>query len=362
LRNYAIFHGLVAIVSLTSAVLRLRATAIRQTHGTTHKTPRRRRLFPRPGIGLYPMVWKELFVESGVRTNIVGRVILVLLVVGSFVPVGLIILSHRFDSWSLMGGTQVWEQATEEINMWIRVLGTMVACLMLLAVAARASSSISGERDRMTLDSLLTAPLTSNAILLGKWVGNIASLRWGWLWLGAIYGFGLLTGALHPLAFVVLVAAWFIYAAVLSGMGVWFSLVCRTTLRATVWTLLSAAAAGAGHLFLLMCCSPLFVGPASGFEFLAKMQVGMTPPIALGYAFAFSTREFRHPPGSDDIFAYASVGLVIWAIVAVILWALTRARFRMMFGRAPLTRHRLPPAPQRVKARDEDELQPDPHT
>ena len=54
---------------------------------------------------------------------------------------------------------------------------------MLLAVAVRASGSISGERDKQTMDGLLTTPLDGHTILLAKWVGAILSVRWGWVWL-----------------------------------------------------------------------------------------------------------------------------------------------------------------------------------
>ena len=103
------------------------------------------------------------------------------------------------------------------MNVWVRVLGSLVACLLLLGVAARAASSVSNERDRQTLDGLLTSPLEGNAILFGKWLGSILSVRWGWLWLGAIYGLGLLTGGLELGALLAILIAWFIYAGV-SGL------------------------------------------------------------------------------------------------------------------------------------------------
>jgi ABC-type transport system involved in multi-copper enzyme maturation permease subunit len=334
LRNYAIFHCLLTVICLVWSVLRLRAVAIKQAYGTTQKAARRRRLLPRPSIGPYPMLWKEVFAEAAIRTNAVGRVVLVLLIAGSFVPVGLIMGSYEFY-WA----TFSWSEAVQGVNMWIRILGTMVACLMLLAVAARASSSISGERDRQTLDSLLVTPLRYDAILFAKWFGNIVSLRWGWLWLGSIYGFGLCIGALHPSAFAILCVAWLVYAAVLSGMGIWFSLVCATTLRSTICTLLSAAGAGLGPLFLLMCCTaPIFWRSGQNMEVLFKFQYALSPPVALGYAFPFTLREVNNPGGTEDVFGYALVALWVWALVAVVFWRTTSARFRRLAN--PVRRER----------------------
>src|SRR5439155_6335775 len=106
-----------------------------------------------------------------------------------------------------------------DINMWVRFVGTTVACLMLLGVAARAAGSVSGERDRQTLDGLLTSPLEVRAILGAKWLGNVLSMRWGWAWLGVIYAIGALTGGLDFAALSLLLVAWFVYAGVVSAIG-----------------------------------------------------------------------------------------------------------------------------------------------
>src|SRR5262249_12465655 len=132
------------------------------------------------------------------------------------------------------------------VNLWARSLGALIACLMLVGVAVRAATAISGERDRQTLDSLLTTPLTSSAILFAKWLGSLASIRWGWLWLGLIWGLWAILGNLHPLAVPVMLAAWFVYAGFLALLGLWFSLISSTSVRATAGTLFSTLALGAG--------------------------------------------------------------------------------------------------------------------
>ena len=45
---------------------------------------------------------------------------------------------------------------------------------------------------------------------------------------------------LRSAALLLLLAAWWAYAAFAASLGLWFSLRCRTTLRATVWTLLGS--------------------------------------------------------------------------------------------------------------------------
>jgi ABC-type transport system involved in multi-copper enzyme maturation permease subunit len=353
LRDYAIFHGSVALLCSGWAVLRLRAVALSQSYGKSQKVSWRARLWRRPHVGQHPMLWKELFAEPGLRFNAFSRIVVVVLIAASFIPVVFIFADYvdqigrptLSQGWNYRYGNSTW--LAESMNYWVRVLGTIVACLMLLAVAARAASSLSSERDRQTLDGLLTSPLDGNAILFAKWIGNILSVRWAWLWLGCVYGLGLLTGGLHPLAVPFLLAAWAVYAAVLSCIGLWFSLVSRTTLRATMWTFLSTAGAGVGHWLLWMCCLPFFFASTHDPEVLKwilHFQVGFTPPIALGYALSFA----QEGQGSFSAFmdwetiGFSQLGLIAWLVIAGGLWAATSQRFRVFAGRGPLIRPRSP--------------------
>jgi ABC-type transport system involved in multi-copper enzyme maturation permease subunit len=348
--NYALFHSVIALVCSVWSVWRVRAIALRQAHGETKKTSRRLRLFGRPRLRANPMLWKEVFAEPGIRFNLFGRLILVLLVGASFVPAGIILYLRLYTHPTSL------TELSDGMNNWVRIVGTMVACLLLLAVATRSASSLSGERDRQTLDALLASPLTSDSILFAKGFGNIVSIRWGWAWLGLIYFLGLVTGGLHPYAFVLLVVSWFVYAAAISGIGVWFSLVCKTTLRATIWSLLATSAAGVGHWLIWMCCMPLlFFAGNQGSAFydfqawVAKFQAGLTPPVAMGFFFSFSAedlhgqRMFR--PDPEMLVGYGLAGLVCWSIGATVLWVVTRERFREVSGRTALRR---PDFPERM--------------
>jgi ABC-type transport system involved in multi-copper enzyme maturation permease subunit len=353
LANYALFHGVAALLCVGWSILRLRALALQQSYGKQQKLSAQARFWGRPRVGSHPMLWKEVIAESRLRFNFLGRIVLILLIVGSFVPVIMIFgyfLQELRTSFAgrprIYGGYDAWEQLAEAMNWWVRIIGTAVACLMLLAVAARASSSISNERDRQTLDGLLTTPLDSNNILFAKWVGNICCVRWAWLWLGVIFALGLGTGGLHVLAVPLLLGAWLVYAAVLSGLGLWFSLVSKTTLRATIWTLLSTAGAGVGHWLLWICWLPFTITlsrePAL-IRWLYKLQAGLTPPLTLADPFCFRGEEFtnRHNTRAGDqweVLAFGVFGVFCWAVVAAVLWSVTSARFRVVSGRVPFRR------------------------
>src|SRR5262249_53906825 len=119
-----------------------------------------------------------------------------------------------------------------------------------------------------------------------KWLGCIASVRLAWVWLGLIWMSAAVVGGLSVAAVPMLIAAWLIYAGVFAAVGLWFSLVSRTTLRATVWTLLSTIGLAVGHwlVSIMLCYIPVsMMGNSSSqdVEYLVEFQVGQTPPAVL---------------------------------------------------------------------------------
>lgn len=351
LGEYALFHGLVALACTTWAVGRLRTVALKETYqqprrpGFFRRRPRRR-----PAIGNRPMLWKEVVIEPGFRLTRIGRLILGLLVLLSFVPAATMI--HRFidiyvnpQNWGWMSRYySPWEYLGRQINEWVRSLGTIVATLMLLAVAIRAASTISGERDRQTLDTLLITPLDSDTILFAKGLGSILSVRWLWLWLGAIGLVGLATGGLHPLAVPLLVLAWFVYAVVFTLVGLCCSMLGRSSLHATLWTVFLTVGISVGHWVLMgLCC----FGPLSlmnvrehEWEWLVLAEIGQTPPAVLG-CLAFYDRDLenlmRSSP-SNEAFRFGVsclFGIASWALLALALWRWSSQRFRALAGLKP---------------------------
>jgi ABC-type transport system involved in multi-copper enzyme maturation permease subunit len=323
LGEYLVFHGVATVLCAGWAILRLRAVFLKQADfsGPSTRKGARRRL--RPRVGTWPMLWKEVVVEGALRFRLIGRLMLILLVLASFGSLGWI--------WTMAPGAA---NGVSRIYVWAVVVGAAVACLLLLGVAARAAASLTSERDRQTLDGLLTTPLDSTTILFAKWLGSILSIRWGWLWLGGIWALGIELGNLHPLAVLRLLLAFFIYAALLATLGLWFSLICQTTRRALVWTFLCSAALGIG--FLLVPVSFLFPTPGLGtynrlLDWLPRLQMGLTPPVVLAHLLPYWKTEgwpthsiTKH--GWEDTAAFW--GLAIWALAAAILWVLTSRRFR----------------------------------
>jgi ABC-type transport system involved in multi-copper enzyme maturation permease subunit len=215
---------------------------------------------------------------------------------------------------------------------------------MLIAVAVRASGTVSGERDRQTLDGLLTTPLGANSILAAKWLGSILSVRWAWLWLGAMWLVAMVTGGLSPLALPFLPIAWFIYAAFFASVGLFYSIVSHTTLRSTMWTLVTVVGLGIGHWLIssLCCFMPLSVLAnvrGRAVEDLMTIEFGQSPPLVLGLL-AFEGDEWENWHSRTEmtkLFVSSVFGLIVWAGAAMGVWFLANARFRVVTGRTPYT-------------------------
>ena len=113
-------------------------------------------------------------------------------------------------------------------------------CMYLLTIGSATAGAVVRERQRQTLESLLTIPVDRRAILLPKWRVSIAR---GWWW-------GIPGQVVLPLAFLVsgapaaaLPAVGFAAAAIpfTASLGLWLSIRCRTMTRAVLWLLLAIA-------------------------------------------------------------------------------------------------------------------------
>jgi ABC-type transport system involved in multi-copper enzyme maturation permease subunit len=353
LRKYATWHGLVTAICLTWAVLRLRGVALAQ--GSTSKRAKRgRRIVRRAPVGQRPMLWKEVLVEGNPRFGGFGYAFLMLLVAASFVPVGVIFYNLAYDhnnQWiGLYGGK--WDEFGKDVNVWLRIVNGIVGSLMLLAVAVRGASAVSSERDRDTLTSLLTTPISTGEIVWAKWLGALLSVRALLWWMGAIWAIGLLAGAVNIAALPLNVILWAAPAAFFAVVGLWYSTVCKTTLRATTWSLVTALLVGGAHWVCMgMCCFlPLSLvargGPGTDFKWLLFFEMGMTPPFVLGW---LPFREVRDLDFDREglMPGFALVGAVLWCVAAAVLAHFTHERFQEVTHRNQWER-RLPPRRAKV--------------
>jgi hypothetical protein len=188
------------------------------------------------------------------------------------------------------------------------------------------------------------------------------SVRWGWAWLGLIWFVSLVTGGVLVVALPLIAVSWLVYAAVGAGVGLWFSIGSKSTLRATVAALATMIFLCGGHWLVtaLFCYMPL---AAMGlheqqFEWMLYLQSGQSPPFVMGL-FAFHGEEFTRSYQAQEMvkFTIASLfGVGCWAALVPVLWLLVKRRFERVTGRTSLLRpervaprsRRLPPPPKKA--------------
>jgi ABC-type transport system involved in multi-copper enzyme maturation permease subunit len=120
--------------------------------------------------------------------------------------------------------------------LWLAGRYALLAPLALgcVVVAMRAAGSLGRDRDSRRLDSLLTLPVSRSELLGAKWLGALLP--------GCAFAFlaacvvvvHLAVGGVHPGRLILLAVGVAIHAAFFASLGVWLSLVCRTTLSARV--------------------------------------------------------------------------------------------------------------------------------
>lgn len=321
--RFALFHVILSIAFTWAAVRQLRKSALEAAPATVKTRKARRRLLNRLGIDGQPIMWKEILFDQGMSFTWAGRAIVVLIVLGSFIPAVWEIGKILFDSWRGAMIRMGWEIG-EAVNLWVRQVGTLVACLTILGVAVRAAGSVSGEKERQTYDSLACTPIESSAIVCAKWASSLWSARWGVFWLFLIWILGVGTGGLYVFVIPWLILAWLVYASFFAMLGLWFSLTSQSTLRATIWTLAVMVGLSIGHWLPWT----IFGVPKPGFNdvpfggLLQFQLYGLTPPLALGW-FAFrgdSIYGLGYSENPLNILLAIVEGFVLWLLAGYFLF------------------------------------------
>ena len=375
LRHYLLFHAFAIALFVAWAGFRLRSIALQQTFGSTRRSllsrlrrkpaaqsaARPRRVATkgtRPAVGERPILWKEVFVDAGLKLGGFGKVVIFGLIALSFVPMAFIFWFAIVepDSWRSRGfwwSAERWNDFGRGMNIYLRAAGTVATCLVLLAVNIRASGCVSGERDRQTLDALLTTPLSAHTIVWGKWWGCLLGMRWAWAWIFSMWVLTLAAGGVHPVMFVAAIISIAIYASAGAWVGIYCSLHFKTTLKATMGAIVASVFLGGGYflIFLMCCVLPLSFGngPSDrGMEVPLKALSSFSPPVNLAW---LPIREFEETEltmgGRHDI-PYAPFwvfGLFAWGALSFALSRVCVNKFRRMANRVLLT----PEGPRRPR-------------
>jgi hypothetical protein len=306
LAGYFLFHVLFGCTFVLASIINLRRISSGDEPppepewvvARPRKRPPLRIPRPRPPIRpLRLVLWKEKYVEpSFLRDHpfFTGGMILIFLIPGTMAAV--VLLSIIAAGW---GG--------QDTNDAIRPVGLFLTVPVPLLVGLGCAARISRERERQTLDSFLCTALDWRAILVGKALASIQAVSYLLGTAAVVWLAGLLSGGINILTFPFLIVAAALHVGFAAALGLYYSAVCRSTVRAMIATLLTLA---------LLYVLPLLWEPAE----LAS------PPVALwelstGYECSFQ----------DMLPIVASF---VMALVYGVIGALLAMRTRKVLGGA----------------------------
>jgi ABC-type transport system involved in multi-copper enzyme maturation permease subunit len=322
LRGYAWFHGLAAAGCVSWAVLRLRVCTLAAAESATRgkgdaRQPGRVRNYVRR-LWAWPLLWKEIVVGIGTARPARAWLGIGIVVAICFMPpIHILFWLGRFPA-----NDAGWAGLGRMTNVWVRGASGLLGTLMLLQVALRAAGSVSGERARQTLDGLLITPLEPRTILFAKWLASILCPRAMAMMLGIVWVVALITRGVEPLAVPCFVVGWFVLAAFMASMGLYFSVMHRTTQRATLWTLVAVA-------FVIAVA----VLAANDFSNRDDDLLAAVPPLMLGLLPFFAGDFVPDATLGRHLATIIAEAVAWWAVLAAALGLVAAKRFQVAIGR-----------------------------
>ncbi len=266
----------------------------------------------RPPLNDRPILWKELYVESAplrlprdVQNVMVAIIRVLTIMFGSIFPLLLLL------KFLLVSPSSDW---------WIAVLwiSSVLLVFLLAGTALRAADCLSGERERNTLDALLGTTLENAAIINGKWLASLLIMRSCAIALAIVWGASTLLGVLDwralPLLFLA-AGSWLCLAA---SVGVFCSLQCRATWRATSLTV---------GILLAVGVFPWIMGWAE-LTPIGMLRTVMNPQV-------WQHRLKVGAPCPDDRWYFALI--LLYIVPAALFWSATHILFPRVTGRMPVT-------------------------
>ena len=189
----------------------------------------------RPRIGSTdPFYWKERFTTGSLKTDDDDAMKSMMYLLGGVLGI-IVLFILAIAALTLIASTGTTDNRSVVKWLLLTTGGTGVF-VHLLQIGIAAGGAICRERQRLTLESLLTIPVPRSAILWPKWV---VSLLRGWWWGGpaaVVMLFALLATDVP-----VLLAPGVVYFLAMvpfaTSYGLWLSIRCRNVNRAIMWFL-----------------------------------------------------------------------------------------------------------------------------
>jgi ABC-type transport system involved in multi-copper enzyme maturation permease subunit len=220
--------------------------------------------------------------------------------------------------WDNNTGRNIVDAQSNLEAFYIFIFGTLALMVTLIAPALTAASVV-GERQRQSFDLLVTTPLSSGQLLIGKLVSSIAFL--GLLLLLSLPASALciLLGGATPAD---VLRVYFLLAVdgiVLSAIGLYFSCAVRVPLLATVWTYVAVAA----FFFVTGAAGMLTAG--------SQMTFALTPAVSIMWLNPLMTIAPAATGNTPQLLLHLAIFLGIATLILRLL--LAAATYRLgLFG------------------------------
>ncbi len=283
-----------------------------------------------------PFFWKERYFTSRLPVLETGLVqsCSTLFVVTFVIVLGMVLF------FGVVSNLTRGESIRNVVNGVSRTYLVVSALVLAPIIGIRAAGSVVKERQRQTMLSLLTLPDARGLIVRAKWAAPLHWVRYALLSFVGVAVFGLITGGIHPVGFIVGLTFLVGLIPFVNSLGLWLSMICETTTRAN--TLLIV-------ILLGLCLVPVFVAvvlnaflpgvvtPLTA-ELLERTAYSFSPPVGLWGSFVgwdeFGGAErirsqqasTRQLPGGAEVLAGAIAGWTYLAVAAGLYWA-ARRRF-----------------------------------
>jgi ABC-type transport system involved in multi-copper enzyme maturation permease subunit len=205
------------------------------------------------------------------------------------------------------------------------LVGMLGICLAI-AAGLRAAASVSREREQRTLESLCSIPVSRPEILQVKWFGSLWRYRRTLIGLGVLFALAGFCGVrLVPLALLLgTVTAHVVFAV---SLGIFLSVLSRTTLRAYLsWALVMIAILAGSLLlgeFINERTQEVFGVPSDRLRLLLNQSLN---PLAAWLHLMNDATRGRNEPASPlfaDLF-----GIQVYLLAAAVLCLTANRRFR----------------------------------
>jgi len=269
-----------------------------------------------------PMVWKEIYYERGLddflsRGLQQGRPLGYVITVGAGILLLLFFVGLITDPENARASfASFWNGLT----LYFTVPAFQI---LLIAMAMRGAVAFSRERDAQTYEALLTTTLSNWEIFRAKWLAAFWNNRFWALCLGFLYLVALLVGGVSPSAIPLALVAFAIHTAFAINLGLFCSVTCATTLRATITAVILFVMIAVGHWLIALALHPIinsmYGQEAANVVFNVHLWT-LTLPCNLA-AVSFNGTDLDSAGFFDDRLLPGLLGFVYYAGLALLFYA-----------------------------------------